>query len=70
MKHKLAVVGMAVLGGIVGGFVLSSFIGAIGFVVFGKAVGIKYLPVILPIVCAAVAVIYTGKKNGGRTHGQ
>jgi len=57
MIRRLAVVCMALLGGVVGGFVLSELIGIAGFLITGQAVGIRYFPLILPIVGAGVALL-------------
>jgi len=49
---------IALIGGAAAGFILSEIIGIAGWLIFGKAIGIKFLPVILPIVCAGVALIF------------
>jgi|GEM_PF-3500376 len=59
MKNKFAVrLLIALIGGAAAGFILSEIIGIAGWLLFGKAIGIKFLPVILPIVCAGVALIF------------
>ncbi|MBP1989350.1 DUF5957 family protein [Paenibacillus eucommiae] len=62
MNKKIMIVLVAMLGGVIGGFVLSSVIGAAGFLLFDQAIGIKYLPLILPFICAAIAIIIVRKK--------
>lgn len=61
MKNKAALLLAAIVGGIVGGFVLSELIGIAGMLLFDRPVGIKYLPIILPIVCAIVALLFANK---------
>jgi hypothetical protein len=41
---------LVLLGGVAGGFVLSELIGIVGYLAAGRAIGIRYLPLILPIV--------------------
>ena len=53
---------IAVLIGIIGGFVLgialSSFLGVFGMLLFDKPLGIKYLPYFTSVICAiAVPII-------------
>lgn len=58
MKNKGAILLGAVVGGIVGGFVLSGLIGIAGMLLLDRPVGIKYLPIILPIICVLVALLF------------
>jgi hypothetical protein len=51
------VVALGVFGGLVAGVVASEVIGVIGFVVFDRAVGIKYLPIYLAGVGGTVALL-------------
>jgi len=66
MKNKAVIVLIAIVGGFVGGFILSELIGLLGFLLFGKAVGVKYLPLILPMICAVVALIFTSIWKTGK----
>ena len=56
---------VAVLIGIIGGFVLgialSSFIGIFGMLLFDKPLGIKYLPFFTSFICAIVVPIIDQK---------
>ena len=66
IDHKRHVVGvgtrsvlvtvLALIVGFVAGIVLSEIIGSIGFLLFNRAVGIRYLPIVLAFVCAGVAL--------------
>jgi hypothetical protein len=56
---RTSVVLMAVIGGFIGGIVLSQIIGVIGFVTLDQPVGLRGLPVILAIVAAGVALYWT-----------
>lgn len=58
MKHKAVIMLIAIVGGVVGGFVLAELIGMLGLLLFGKVVGVKYLPILLPILGAVVALIF------------
>lgn len=59
MKNKIAARLLAALiGGAAAGFILSEIIGIAGWLMFGKAIGAKFLPVILPILCAGVALMF------------
>ena len=57
MNTGVLAVGMALVVGAAGGFVLSGLIGIAGYLFAGRAVGIRYLPLILPIVGAGVALL-------------
>ncbi len=48
---------LVLLGGVAGGFVLSEMIGIVGYLAMGREVGIRYLPLILPIIGAGVALL-------------
>jgi ABC-type sulfate transport system permease component len=63
MKKMTMPVLLAVLGGLVGGFVLSEIIGAVGYLIFDQVIGVKYLPIILPIVCGGVALLIVQNKQ-------
>jgi predicted lipid-binding transport protein (Tim44 family) len=43
------------IGGVVGGLMLSEIIGIVGYLMFDSAVGIKFLPIYLAILFAVVA---------------
>jgi len=62
---------IALLGGAVAGLVLSELIGIAGMLLFGKAIGIKFLPVMLAVVCAGVALLWMsyGKSRQRRRDG-
>jgi uncharacterized membrane protein YeaQ/YmgE (transglycosylase-associated protein family) len=62
-KNKGVMVLLVLVCGWIGGFVLSELIGIVGLLSFDKAIGIKYLPFILPIVCAVIALLIVGKWN-------
>lgn len=66
MDKRLKVVLIALAGGLVGGFLLSEFIGIIGYLITGEAWGTRYLPFILPVVCAGAAWLVMGKKGDAR----
>lgn len=57
---------LAVLVGIIGGFILgialSSFLGVFGMILFDKPLGIKYLPYFTSLLCA-VAVPAIDRQN-------
>jgi hypothetical protein len=48
---------VALIGGFLAGIVLSEVIGVVGLLVFEDVVGIKFLPVVTPLVAAAAAVV-------------
>ncbi|RJE83918.1 hypothetical protein D3P07_24210 [Paenibacillus sp. 1011MAR3C5] len=68
MKNRAVIALIATVGGIVGGFVLAELIGILGFLLFGKAVGVKYLPIILPVLGAVVALIFTSIWKPSKAH--
>lgn len=49
------VIAVALLGGVLAGIVLSQIIGITGVLLFDRAVGVKFLPIYLAVVCAGVA---------------
>jgi len=53
--RTIGVIVLAIVGGLVGGLVLSEIIGIAGMLVFGTAIGFKFLPVYLAIACAVAA---------------
>ena len=53
--RRFIIVAVGLIGGIIAGLFLSEAVGAVGFLLFDRAVGIRYLPVVLGIV-GAVAV--------------
>jgi O-antigen ligase len=55
--RTLAAVLLGLGGGVIAGLVISEIIGIVGVLVFGKAVGIKYLPIYLAILFAALAPV-------------
>ncbi|MDP9371411.1 MAG: DUF5957 family protein [Chloroflexota bacterium] len=55
--RMLTVTMIALIGGLVGGLVLSEIIGAIGILLLDRAVGIKFLPLYLAVACAGAAPI-------------
>ena len=48
---------IALIGGLVGGLVLSEIIGVIGILLLDRAVGITFLPLYLAVACAGAAPI-------------
>ena len=65
MKAALAVV-VGLITGILAGIVLSEIIGIAGFVLTGRAIGIKYLPIYLAIVFAVAAPVVRARIRRGR----
>ena len=55
--RTLTVTATALIVGLLAGFVLSEVIGIIGFLLFDRFVGIRFLPVLLAIACAVAAPI-------------
>ena len=55
--RMVTVAALAVIGGFLGGIVLSEIIGVTGFLLFDRAVGIRFLPIYLAVVCAGAALI-------------
>ncbi len=71
MRNKVGILLFAVAGGCVGGFILSEMIGIAGKLLFDRPVGIKYLPILMPIVCAIVALLVVGRwTRGGEIRGK
>jgi hypothetical protein len=48
---------LAAIGGFVVGMVLSEWIGIIGFLVTGEAMGIRYLPIFLAVMAGMIAIV-------------
>lgn len=61
--RTLLVTLLALAAGFIAGVILSELIGVIGFLWMGQAVGMKYLPVYLAAVFAAVAWIWLSRKE-------
>ncbi len=58
---------LALIAGFVSGIVLSEIIGIIGFLLFNRGVGIRYLSMLLAVVCAGVALcVEIGARRGSR----
>jgi len=55
--RTLAVSVTALIVGLLAGLVLSEVIGIIGFLVFDRFVGVRFLPILLAIACAVAAPI-------------
>lgn len=55
--RTLAVTVSALIVGLFAGLVLSEVIGIVGFLVFDRFVGIRFLPILLAIACAVAAPI-------------
>jgi hypothetical protein len=47
---------LALIAGFVAGIVLSEIVGIIGFLLFNRGVGIRYLPILIAVVCAGAAL--------------
>ncbi|TNJ66043.1 hypothetical protein FE784_12730 [Paenibacillus hemerocallicola] len=62
MNKKIRVVLLAMVGGLIGGFVLAEIIGIAGILLTGRAIGVKFLPFILPFVCAGIALLAVQSK--------
>ncbi len=56
---------MAVIGGFIGGLILSQIIGIIGFVTLDQPVGLRGLPLILAVLAAGVAIYRTRLPDRG-----
>ncbi len=59
-KHRIrmfVVVVLALLGGFFIGIVLSQIIGITGMLLFGRVIGIKFLPIPSAIICAVTVLI-------------
>jgi hypothetical protein len=46
---------IGLVAGFLAGIVLSEIVGVVGFLMFGQAVGIKYLPIYLAVAFAIIA---------------
>jgi len=61
------VIVLALIGGLLAGLLLSEIIGIIGMLVFGTAVGLKFLPVYLAIAGAVAApLLYRRSRRRSR----
>lgn len=61
------VIVLATMGGLLAGLLLSEIIGIIGMLVFGTAVGLKFLPVYLAIAGAVAApLLYRRSRRRSR----
>lgn len=61
------VIVLATIGGLLAGLLLSEIIGITGMLVFGTAVGLKFLPVYLAIVGAVAApLLYRRSRRRSR----
>lgn len=56
MRTTLVIM-LALAAGFLAGMMLSEFIAIGGYLLFHRAVGIKYLPVIFPVGCAGSALL-------------
>ena len=65
MKAVVAVV-VGSIAGFVAGIVLSEIIGIAGFVLTGRAVGIRYLPIYLALAFAVAAPVVRARIRRGR----
>ena len=54
--RTLTVTLVALIGGFLAGIALSELVGIAGFVLFDRAVGLRFLPIYLAIVCAGAAL--------------
>ena len=55
--RTLTVTLVALIGGFLAGIVLSELIGITGFLLFDRAVGLRFLPLYLAIACAGAALV-------------
>lgn len=55
--RTLTVTAIALIVGLLAGFVLSEVIGIIGFLLFDRFVGIRFLPILLALALAVTAPI-------------
>ena len=55
--RMVTVAALGLMGGFLGGIVLSEIIGVTGFLLFDRAVGIRFLPIYLAVVCAGAALV-------------
>jgi len=61
MRNKAGMVLFAILGGFVGGFVLSEVIGIVGLLLFDRAIGFRYLPFILAAAGAVLGLLFVNR---------
>ena len=54
--RMLTVTLVALVSGFLGGIALSEVVGIAGFLLFDRAVGLRFLPIYLAVVCAGVAL--------------
>ena len=54
--RTFAVTLVALVGGFLAGIALSEVVGIAGFLLFDRAVGLRFLPIYLAVVCAGVAL--------------
>ena len=55
--RTLTVTLVALIGGFLAGIVLSELIGITGFLLFDRAVGLRFLPIYLAVACAGAALV-------------
>jgi hypothetical protein len=55
--RTLAVALVALIGGFLAGIALSEFIGITGFLLFDRAVGLRFLPIYLAVMFAGAALV-------------
>lgn len=63
MKTLLVVL-FGLIGGYVFGVVLAEIVGIASFLLFDRPVGIKFLPVLLAVLCAVVGAVSVWRKAG------
>ena len=54
--RTLAVTLVALVGGFLAGIALSEVVGITGFLLFDRAVGLRFLPIYLAVFCAGAAL--------------
>lgn len=62
MKNQAGIV-LAIIGGFIAGFILSEAILRLSFVWFGSALGVKFLPLLLPVAGAWFAYRMVRRKS-------
>jgi hypothetical protein len=55
MRRTLTITLVALVAGFIGGVVLTEIIAVIGYVGFGRLIGIKFLPIYLAVASAIIA---------------
>jgi hypothetical protein len=55
--RSVKVAALALIGGLIGGIVLSELVGMIGYLLFDRAVGLRFLPIYLAVACAGIALL-------------